>query len=182
MRRQSTSLAVSCLAVFILLASDARAQQTYQSELYRFQTEIAATGLKQPSAMIFLPDGTALIVERQRGIDQFDPKTNKLTPVEGLDALIGTDTGVHDANRPSTLTGEAAGFHDLILHPDYAKNGWIYLTYSDGPRERSTTVIDRFRLRDNKLVDQQRIFTADAYSEDRFHYGGRMAFIDGYLY
>ena len=36
-------------------------------------------------------------------------------------------------------------------------------------------------LRENKFVDRQRIFTADAYSEDRFHYGGRMAFLNGYL-
>jgi glucose/arabinose dehydrogenase len=174
-------IASTCLSIGALLIT-ADAQQTYNSQLHRFQTETVATGLKQPSAMIFLPDGTALLVERQKGIDRFDPRSNKLTPLEAPDALIGTDTGVHDANRPATLTGEDAGFHDIILHPDYAKNGWIYLTYSDGPRERSTTVVDRFHLRDNKLVDRQRIFSADAWSEDRFHYGGRMAFIDGYLY
>jgi glucose/arabinose dehydrogenase len=174
-------IAGTCLSIGALLIT-AAAQQTYNSQLHRFQTETVATGLKQPSAMIFLPDGTALLVERQKGIDRFDPRSNKLTPLEAPDALIGTDTGAHDANRPATLTGEDAGFHDIILHPDYAKNGWIYLTYSDGPRERSTTVVDRFHLRDNKLVDRQRIFTADAWSEDRFHYGGRMAFIDGYLY
>jgi hypothetical protein len=174
-------IAGTCLSIGALLIT-AAAQQTYNSQLHRFQTETVATGLKQPSAMIFLPDGTALLVERQKGIARFDPRSNKLTPLEAPDALIGTDTGAHDANRPATLTGEDAGFHDIILHPDYAKNGWIYLTYSDGPRERSTTVVDRFHLRDNKLVDRQRIFTADAWSEDRFHYGGRMAFIDGYLY
>jgi glucose/arabinose dehydrogenase len=182
MRTHTTSLTAVCLAAVVLLAITASALQTYQSELHRFQAETVATGLKQPTAMTFLPDGTALIVERQKGIDRYDPKTNKLTPLEGPDALVGTDTGVHDANRPATLTGEDAGFHDIILHPDYSKNGWIYLTYSDGPRERSTTVVDRFHLQANKLVDRQRIFTADAYSEDRFHYGGRMVFIDGYLY
>jgi hypothetical protein len=56
--------------------------------------------------MIFLPDGTALLVERQTGIDRFDPRSNKLTPLEAPDALIGTDTGAHDANRPATLTGK----------------------------------------------------------------------------
>jgi glucose/arabinose dehydrogenase len=133
--------------------------------------------------MTFLPDGNALVVERQKGVDLLDVKFGKLTPLDGgPEVLVGTDTGVHDSNRPATLTGEDAGFHDIILHPDYAKNGWIYLSYSEGPRERSTTSVDRFRLRDNKLVDRQRIFTANAYSEDRFHYGGRMAFIGGYLY
>ena len=56
------------------------------------------------------------------------------------------------------------------------------MSYSEGPRERSNTVVDRYHLRDKRLVDRQRIFIADAYSEDRFHYGGRMVFLDGYLF
>src|SRR5215467_2247133 len=182
MTRKGT-LVLTCLCAVTLCARNAAGQQTFASQLVRFQTEVVATGLKQPSAMLFLPDGRALVVERQKGIDLFDAKSGTLTAVEGgPEALIGAETGVHDANRPATLTGEDAGYHDVILHPDYAKNGWIYLSYSEGPRERSTTVVDRYRLRDNRLVDRQRIFTADAYSEDRFHYGGRMAFLDGYLF
>lgn len=166
-----------------LLTQLTSAQQIFDSQRLRFQTEVVVTGLKQPSAMVFLPDGRALLVERQKGVDLLDVKSGTLTPVEGGPGpLIGTDTGVHDANRPETLTGEDAGFHDVVLHPDYPKNGWIYLSYSEGPRERSTTVVDRYRLRENKFVDRQRIFTADAYSEDRFHYGGRMVFLDGYLF
>jgi glucose/arabinose dehydrogenase len=183
MQTQRSFLAATCLCIAALFLQHGVAQQVFDSERVRFQTEIVATGLKQPSAMIFLPDGRALLVERQKGLDIFDPKSGTLTPIEGgPDALIGTDTGVHDANRPATLTGEDAGFHDLVLHPDYATNGWIYLSFSDGPRERSTTAVDRFRLRNHQIIDRQRIFTADAYSEDRFHYGGRMVFIDGYLY
>jgi len=162
---------------------NAAPQQVYESERVRFQTEIVATGLKQPSAMVFLPDGRALLVERQRGIDLFDAKSGVVTPLEGgPEALLGADSGVQDRNRPVALTGEDAGFHDVVLHSDYARNGWIYISYSEGPRERSTTAVDRYRLRDNRLVDGVRVFTAEAYSEDRFHYGGRMAFADGYLY
>ena len=176
-------LAGTPVFILLLLTQNTSAQQVFESQRLRFQTEVVVTGLKQPSAMVFLPDSRALLVERQKGVDLLDVKSGTLTPVEGgPGALIGTDTGVHDANRPATLTGEDAGFHDVVLHPDYAKNGWIYLSYSEGPPERSTTVVDRYRLRENKFVDRQRIFTADAYSEDRFHYGGRMVFLDGYLF
>lgn len=176
-------LAGTPVFILLLLTQNTSAQQVFESQRLRFQTEVVVTGLKQPSAMVFLPDSRALLVERQKGVDLLDVKPGTLTPVEGgPGALIGTDTGVHDANRPATLTGEDAGFHDVVLHPDYAKNGWIYLSYSEGPPERSTTVVDRYRLRENKFVDRQRIFTADAYSEDRFHYGGRMVFLDGYLF
>jgi glucose/arabinose dehydrogenase len=171
------------LCAVSLLMRSASAQQVFESQRVRFQTEVVATGLKQPSAMVFLPDGRALLVERQKGVDLLDVKSGTVTPLEGgPEALIGNETGVHDANRPAALTGEDAGYHDIALHPDYVKNGWIYLSYSEGPRERSTTVVDRYHLRENKLVDRQRIFTADAYSEDRFHYGGRMAFLGGYLF
>jgi aldose sugar dehydrogenase len=176
-------IAGTLLCAVSLLTRSASAQQVFESQRVRFQTEVVATGLKQPSAMVFLPDGRALLVERQKGVDLLDVKSGTVTPLEGgPEALIGNETGVHDANRPATLTGEDAGYHDIALHPDYAKNGWIYLSYSEGPRERSTTVVDRYHLRENKLVDRQRIFTADAYSEDRFHYGGRMAFLGGYLF
>lgn len=178
----TTVVATGCCVV-MGWAQGPAAPQVFDSQRVRFQTEVVATGLKQPSAMIFLPDGRALVVERQQGIDLFDSKSGKLTLVEGgPDALVGTDTGRHDANRPATLTGEDAGFHDIVLHPDYSKNGWIYLSYSEGPRERSTTVVDRFQLRNNQIVDRHRIFTADSYSEDRYDYGGRMVFIGGYLY
>lgn len=171
------------LCVVSLFTRSASAQQVFESQRVRFQTEVVATGLKQPSAMVFLPDGRALLVERQKGVDLLDVKSGTVTALEsGPEALIGNETGIHDANRPAALTGEDAGYHDIALHPDYAKNGWIYLSYSEGPRERSTTVVDRYHLRENKLVDRQRIFTADAYSEDRFHYGGRMAFLDGFLF
>jgi glucose/arabinose dehydrogenase len=171
----------SYLALFV--TQGALGGQVFDSEALRFQADVVASGLKQPSAMAFLPDGRALLVERQRGVDLLDIKTGILTPLDGgPDALIGSATGVHDASRPAALTGEDAGYHDIVLHPDYAQNGWIYLSYSEGPRERSTTVVDRYRLRDHRFIDRERIFTADAYSEDRFHYGGRMAFLNGYLY
>jgi glucose/arabinose dehydrogenase len=182
-RRNRLQFVESFAYLALFFAQGVLAQQVFDSERLRFQTEVVATGLKQPSAMAFLPDGRALVVERQRGVDLVNLKSGTLSPLEGgPEALIGSATGVHDANRPAALTGEDAGYHDVALHPEYAQNGWIYLSYSEGPRERSTTVVDRYRLRDKRLSDRQRIFTADAYSEDRFHYGGRMVFLDGYLY
>ena len=181
--RAQRLIAAAFLGVVLLWARRGAAVQTFESQQARIQADVVATGLKQPSALAFLPDGRGILVERQQGVDLIDLKSGALTALTGgPEALIGTDTGVHDAARPATLTGEDAGFHDVVLHPDYAKNGWLYLSYSAGPRERSTTVVDRFRLRGNALVDRERIITTDAYSEDRYHYGGRMAFLDGYLF
>ena len=176
---------IHCLLVFILsVCSSLQAQTVFNAQGVRYQSEIVSTGLKQPSAMVFLPNGRALVVERQSAkLDLLDVNSGSLTALEGgFEALIGKDAGVHDAARPPALTGEDAGLHDIALHPDYAKNGWIYISYSSGEPERSTTVVDRFRIRGNSVVDRERIFTANAYSEDRFHYGGRMVFVGNYLF
>src|SRR5581483_3931632 len=100
--------------------------------------------------------------------------------VDLLDVEKRTVTRV--GNVPQALTGDDAGIHDVVLHPQYQSNGWIYLSYSEGTPERSTLAVDRLRLRSGEFVDRQRIFTADAYSEDRYHYGGRIAFADGFLF
>jgi glucose/arabinose dehydrogenase len=177
--RVRTLLCVACL-----VSVPAFGQANHESDTTRFRTEVVATGLKQPTAMVFLPDGRAVLLERQSArINLIDLKSGELTILGGgPEALTGAESGVHDRNRPAALTGEDAGLHDVVLHPDYARNGWLYISYSHGPRERSTTAIDRYRLQGTRLVDQQRVFTADAWSEDRFHYGGRMVFNDGYLY
>jgi glucose/arabinose dehydrogenase len=183
--------AFHALGVFIAFAfwAQTSSAQTpppaiFESERVRFQAEVVMTDLKAPTAMVFLPDGRALVLERRSAnVNLLDLTTGSSKRLSGgPEPLTGDESGVRDARRPSTLTGEDAGLHDLVLHPRYSENGWIYLSYSHGPRERSTTVVDRFRLRDDRLVDQQRVFTADAYSEDRFHYGGRMVFAGGHLF
>jgi glucose/arabinose dehydrogenase len=171
-------------ALTVLGCTGLQAQTVLFAQSERYQVEILATGLQQPSAMVFLPDGRALVVERRSAkIDLLDVRSGSLTPLDGgLEAPIGKNTGVHDAARPPALTGEDAGLLDIALHPNYANNGWIYISYSFGEPERSTTVVDRFRLHGTSIVDRERIFTANAYSEDRFHYGGRMVFIGDYLF
>jgi len=150
----------------------------------RFRVQQLAVDLQQPSAMVFLPDGRGLLVERRSArIDIVDLTSGSLTPLDGgFVAVMGRDSGAHDPRRPAALAYEDAGLHDIALHPDYAHNGWIYVSYSSGDFERSTTALDRFRLRGDRIVDRERIFTPDAYSEDRFHYGGRLAFVGPYLF
>jgi aldose sugar dehydrogenase len=156
----------------------------YESERVNFEVEVLATDLKQPVALVFLPDGRAILVERRSAkLSVLDVQSGKLTPLSGApEALTGDDDVIADARRPTTLIGQDSGLHDMVLHPRYAENRWIYLSYSHGPRTYSTTVVDRFRLQGNRLIDRERIFTADAYSEDRFHYGGRMVFVGNHLF
>jgi glucose/arabinose dehydrogenase len=155
----------------------------YRAQQVRFRTEVVATGMRLPVAMTFLPDGRALVVEREGAkIHIYDPKRGSFEALVDGFQPVKVQGEAHDPRRPATLTIEDAGLLDIVLHPQYEKNGWIYISYSAGEPERSTTAVDRFRLRGKAIVDRERVFTADAYSEDRFHYGGRMVFQNGYLF
>ncbi|MFC1689913.1 PQQ-dependent sugar dehydrogenase [Pseudomonadota bacterium] len=125
-------------------------------------------GISQPVALEFLPDGKALVLQRDRGlITLADFTTGEKTDIEGL---------------PKMVVFSDAGVHDVELHPDYAENGWIYVTYSEGEEVHSTVVLDRFRLQGANAVNVERIFTADAYSETAYHFAARIKFLEGRLF
>ena len=144
------------------------ARHVFSSMHGSFVAERVLDGISQPVAIEFLPDGRALVLQRDKGLDTLaDFKTGKKTDVQGL---------------PKMVVFSDAGVHDVELHPEYASNGWIYITYSEGQEIHSTVVLDRFRLKDGRAQDVERLFTADAYSEGPYHFAARIQFVDGFVY
>ena len=71
------------------------------------------------------------------------------------------------------------GLLDVAVHPDYAKNGWIYLGFSDpGADGTAMTKIVRGKLKGNAFVEIQDIFKAPAevYTTGPNHFGYRIVF------
>ena len=65
------------------------------------------------------------------------------------------------------------------MHPDYAKNGWIYISYSDpGENDSAMTAVIRAKLKGNALVEIQQLFKAPAatYRTGNVHFGTRFVF------
>ena len=134
-----------------------------KSEAQTVRLEVVATGLETPWGLAFLPDGRLLVTERPGRLRVVE-KGRLLPPVTGI---------------PRVWTVQDGGLFDVEVHPDYARNGWIYLSYAEpGPRETSMTVIVRGRLRENSWVDEQVIFKAppELYTPPNIHYGSRFAF------
>lgn len=148
---------------------DAGSSRHVFSSLHRsFVAQRVLDGVSQPVAIEFLPDGRALVLQRDKGLVTLaDFKTGTKTDVQGL---------------PKMIVFSDAGVHDVELHPDYADNGWIYITYSEGQEIHSTVVLDRFRLKGDRAQDVERLFTADAYAEGAYHFAARIQFVDGYVY
>lgn len=146
----------------------------------RARVEVVARSLDTPWGLAFLPDGRLLVTERAGRLRVIERGKLLLAPVKGT---------------PKVWARQDAGLLDVVAHPDYARNGWIYLSYSDvvpglqpvpptdpgasAPSPPSMTVIVRGRLnRRNEWVDTKEIFRAPSalYTTDGSHYGSRMIF------
>jgi glucose/arabinose dehydrogenase len=160
--------------------------QIIKSEKQRFKIEIVAREIETPWALAFLPDGRLLITERPGHLRIVEK--GKLLP-----AVTGT---------PKVWERQDGGLFDVEVHPDYKKNGWIYLSYSEplanytppaapaaapapqgrgneSPTIPSMTVVVRGKINArNEWVDEQVIFRAPAelYTPINYHYGSRFIF------
>lgn len=148
---------------------------TVKSQLHDYQLKTWVEGLNDPWSMTFLPDRRALVTEKRGRL--YVIENGKLSePISGL---------------PAVDTASQAGLYDVVPHPDFARNGWIYLSFSDpqtnaAGRAVSLTRIIRGKLKEGALVEQQTIFqgAVDIYpNAGGVHFGGRIAFDKaGYLY
>ena len=140
---------------------------------YRIET-LVSEGLKNPWAIAFLPDGRKLVTEKS-GRLCIVSADGKLDPVaiEGLPEVIEHGQG---------------GLLEVALHPDFSKNGWVYLGLSDGTRGDGgvicITAVVRGRIKDHRWTDQEWIYRPDEKfrSSSGVHFGTRFVFADGYIY
>jgi glucose/arabinose dehydrogenase len=86
------------------------------SEKQAFRIDVLTRDVNTPFGLAFLPDGRLLITERNGTLRVLD-KNNQLS---------GPITGT-----PKPHVQQDGGFLDVTVHPQYAKNGWIYLSYSE---------------------------------------------------
>lgn len=145
---------------------------------YRIET-LVEKGLKDPWGIAVLPDGRMLVTEKA-GRLRIIEKDGKIDP----QAVTGT---------PQVIEHGQGGLMEVALHPDFRKNGWIYLGFSDGTREkrengkdevRCITSVVRGKIRDHQWTDQEWIFRADPKfrSGAGVHFGTRFVFDKGYIY
>ncbi|MBL7815486.1 MAG: PQQ-dependent sugar dehydrogenase [Saprospiraceae bacterium] len=133
--------------------------------------DTVVSGLKNPWGIAFLPEGELLVTDRNGDFYRVD-KNRQKTLIEGA---------------PKVLAEGQGGLLDVELHPKFAENGFIYLSYSkfrdSAGGKWSTTAVMRAKLSGNKLTEQKDIFVAQPYQKTRHHYGSRLEFDkNGYLF
>ena len=145
---------------------------------YRIETLVEG-GLKNPWAIAFLPDGRKLVTEKS-GQLRFITGDGKLDP----EIIAGT---------PPVIEHGQGGLMEVAVHPDYAKNGWVYLGLSDGTREKREggkdevhclTAVVRGKIKGHRWTQQEWIYRPDPKfrSGAGVHFGTRFVFDKGYIY
>jgi glucose/arabinose dehydrogenase len=143
--------------------------QIYETSEHRMRVTEVAGGLANPWSLAFLPNGDMLVTERAGRLrivrnGMLDP-----APITGVPEVRITVLG---------------GLLEVLLHPDFAANGILYLSYAKGGEgDMSTTAVSRGRFDGTQLEGVEEIFVAENWSTSPTNFGGRMVFgRDGKLY
>ena len=158
------------LAGTALLAA-AAAGVNAQSDVYHaanhdYTVATVAEDLIQPWSMAWLPGGDMLITE----------KPGRLRVVRDGNLLPEAVPGV-----PDVFYEGQGGLFDVLPHPNFNDNRWVYLTYSKETEGSSATAIARGRFENDRLTNVVEIFEAQAVGFG--HYGGKIVFDnDGYMF
>ncbi|MDT8399662.1 MAG: PQQ-dependent sugar dehydrogenase [Pseudomonadales bacterium] len=142
----------------------------YQSTEYNIRVDKLTDGLANPWSMAFLPNGDMLVTERAGRLRRIHDGVLDPRPIPGVPEVKITVLG---------------GLLDVLLHPDFANNHLLYLSYAKAHEDgrRSSTALARARFDGEGLLDLEEIFVAESWSASPTNFGGRMTFgADGMLY
>ncbi|RYD70104.1 MAG: PQQ-dependent sugar dehydrogenase, partial [Sphingobacteriales bacterium] len=170
---------ISALADYILsgiqnvgkyTGNDKPISDIFKTEAMTIKLELVAEGLDIPWGFTFLPDGDILTTDKNGKIYRVKKDKSKQEVSGG----------------PEPLVRGQGGLLDVALDPDFAKNNFVYFSYSKFKNEGrllATTAIMKAKLSGNQLTEQKDIFVAEPWQTTQHHYGSRMQFgKDGYLY
>jgi len=132
-----------------------------------YRLETWADGLDLPWSIAFLPDGSALVTELGGQLRRIDAAGRVGEPIKNVPAVYFAGQG---------------GLFDVVLHPHFAENQWVYLSFAEGGKTDNGTAVARGTLHGNALDEVEIIFRNYTRKNTPVHYGGRMAFLpDGSL-
>jgi len=164
---------LACLVLIALCGACSANNSATWPELGPFCIDQPAH-FNEPWAMAFLPDGTVLVSEKAGKLLRYDRTKRAIRPITGI---------------PEVVYGGQGGLGDIVLHPQFADNQLLYLSYAEaGAGETAGAAVARARL----VLDAQGGGHLDGLEviwrqvpkvSGRGHYGHRMMFDDaGYLW
>ncbi len=145
--------------------------ETYERNTH-IRVSVVTKGLSHPWSIAFLPSGDILLTERPGRLRLLHDGKLDPEPIQGISGL------------------SIDQLFDIALHPDFANNHFVYLTYikkapkPDGSKGYwATTALARGRFEGHELKNVEDIFVADAWEPLQGGDGSRVIFArDGKLF
>jgi aldose sugar dehydrogenase len=164
---KSIALAVlSCLAC----SSNAQKSEVSQNTQANYRLVPVVKGLEHPWSMVWLPVGeasrnenrTILVTERPGRVRIVRNGVLDSTPIGGVPAVFASGQG---------------GLMDIAIHPQFAKNRLVYLTYSHGTETANRTRLAKAVFDGKNLKNLQVIFEASPVKSGSQHFGSRIVWL-----
>lgn len=159
------------LTFFAMACSNGSEAQESENRNSSYTLETVTNAVDVPWGMDWLPDGSMLVTQRSGNLYLFSDGVEEGQIVEGV---------------PDVFARSQGGLMDIVLHPQYEENGWIYITYSstEGGGGANTALM-RARLNDDRtsLTDHEILYKAEPNTDRGHHFGSRIVFDnEGYVY
>lgn len=142
--------------------------QEFELSGTRYRVAPVVGGLVNPWSLTFLPNGDMLVTEKPGRLRVVRNGKLEPQPVSGVPEVWATGQG---------------GLLEVLPHPGFAQNQFLYLTYSKPCDKGATTALYRARFDGKALIDGRDLFVADNCNTGNPHFGSKLAFgRDGLLY
>ncbi|HAE90820.1 MAG TPA: oxidoreductase [Idiomarina sp.] len=166
---KSNLTAVAAALLSATMSTSVLAQEV-ETERHTLSLETISEGLNHPWGIAFLPSGDMLVTERSGTLNIITQEGQK-TPIQGTPEVVAKSQG---------------GLLDVNIDPDYADNGWVYISYSEkdpkGGNGNSTAVM-RGKIDGDKWTQGEVIFRQAPKYESNAHFGSRLVFSpEGHLF
>jgi glucose/arabinose dehydrogenase len=158
MRRISLAILLMVALLVICCAKAATAPKSARAAASSNGLTVVARGLEVPWSIVFAPDGRMFVTERPGRVRVIEKGQLRAQPLLSLTDVVAN--------------GEA-GLMGLALHPDFARNHFVYLCYATGDDALSDVVV-RYRETGASLVEPRKIL--QNIPAARFHAGCRLKF------
>ncbi len=146
---------------------------TFQSNTGSTLVATSFGTFNEPWAMAFLPNGDMLVTEKSGRLQLVQLNNGTVTTVQGV---------------PEVAYGGQGGLGDVVLHPNFAENRWVYFSYAqqDNTGKKGAVVVRAQLDLDSQLPtleNLEMIWQQTPTATGSSHYSHRLAFSpDGYLF
>jgi aldose sugar dehydrogenase len=150
--------ALFCLAC----SSSAKKAEVSQNTPANYRLVPVVKGLEHPWSMAWLPDRTILVTERPGRLRIVRNGALDPTPIGGVPAVFASGQG---------------GLMEVSLHPQFAKNRLVYLTYAHGDDTANRTRLARATFDGKNLKNLQVILEVSPVKPGSQHFGSRIVWL-----